>query len=439
MSLVAYDSSDNNSENEEDNSTEVNNSKNEITSLTNFVNKDLHLSESKYQTNVKLSVNNESLSKINWNVLPRPKNTESEQINLKDVEEEEDDEVGKIAVKKEVGKIAVKKEVGQDKRPTKKPVKIMIRSLCEFKDLDEEDMKKQSKVTSIDKGSGLFSLLPPPKVLEQKVKKPLIPNIVTKSQKVLTSTTTKKVVLPNDKSIKSNNKTNLEDGAESDTSETDNHESGIDFFALNTIDSVPDTEFSNVQNTESRNFASMPKQLNGFKMIDNTSVNSVIDDNNIKEYVPNSNLTLTSNIINLPRDEILIKNKAEVGPKLPIPEQEYNVDAEGNVAFDEKAIEYLCGKRGIKRKNKEVEEANIIEISGDDIKPDEREWLVKALTEDPVERPVSMKSSGINFQSKKKHQITYLAHQAKAMEVELKNQWAVNRMTRKQTQSKYGF
>lgn len=430
MSLVAYYSSDDNSENEEDNSTEVNNSKCEITSLTNFVNKDLHLSEPKYQTNVELSVNNESLSKINWNVLPRPKNTESEPINLKDVEEEEDEDMGKIAVKK---------EMGQDKRSAKKPVKIMIRSLCEFKDLDEEDMKKQSKVASIDKGSGLFSLLPPPKVFEQKVKKPLIPNIVAKSQKVLTSTTTKKVVLPNDKSIKSNYKTNFEDEAESDTSENDNQESGIDFFALNTIDSVPDIESSNLQNTESRNSVSMPKQLNEFKLKDNTSVNSIIDDNNTEEYVPNSNLTLTSNIINLPRDEILIKNKAEVGPKLPIPEQEYNVDAEGNVAFDEKAIEYLCGKRGIKRKNKEVEEANIIEISGDDIKPDEREWLVKALTEDPVQRPVSMQSSGINFQSKKKHQITYLAHQAKAMEVELKNQWAVNRMTRKQTQSKYGF
>ncbi|KAI4494528.1 hypothetical protein M0802_008849 [Mischocyttarus mexicanus] len=432
MSLVAYDSSDDNSENEEDNSTEVNSGKNDITSLTNFVNKDLHLSEPKYQTNVELSVNNESLSKINWNVLPRPKNNESEQMNLKNLEEVQEE-----IEEEDLSKIEIKKEVEQDKRPPKKPVKIMIRSLCEFKDLDEEDMKKQSKVVSTDKGSGLFSLLPAPKVFEQKVKKPLIPNIIAKSQRVSTSTTMKKVVLSNDKSIKPNYKTNLEEEAESDTSETDNQESNIDFFALNTVDSVPEIEFSNSQNTESKHFVA--EQSNELKIEDNTSVNSIIDDNNTEEYVKNSNLTLTSNIINLPRDEILIKNKAEVGPKLPIPEQEYNVDAEGNVAFDEKAIEYLCGKRGIKRKNKEMEGANIIEISGDDIKPDEREWLVKALTEDPVQRPVSMQSSGVNFQSKKKHQITYLAHQAKAMEVELKNQWAVNRMTRKQTQSKYGF
>lgn len=165
------------------------------------------------------------------------------------------------------------------------------------------------------------------------------------------------------------------------------------------------------------------------------SSNKVIEETNIN----NTQKTLVSNVMNLPKEEILLKNKAEVGPKLPIPEQEYNVDTEGNVAFDEKAIEYLCGKRGVKRKTKEIEEANIIEINGEDIKPDEREWLVKALTEEPVQRPVSMQSGGVSSQSKKKHQITYLAHQAKAMEMELKNQWAQSRMTRKQTQSKYGF
>lgn len=153
----------------------------------------------------------------------------------------------------------------------------------------------------------------------------------------------------------------------------------------------------------------------------------------------NSSKTLTSNVINLPKEEILLKNKTEIGPKLPVPEQEYNVDMKGNIAFDEKAIEYLCGKRGVKRKEKEIDEESIIEINGEDIKPDEREWLVKALTEEPVHRPVSMQNCGINSQSKKKHQITYLAHQAKAMELELKNQWSQNRMARKQAKSKYGF
>lgn len=209
------------------------------------------------------------------------------------------------------------------------------------------------------------------------------------------------------------------------SSDEDNED--VDFFGLTASKPVSDTSDSPVSELSLHRLSTEEASLEN-----HTTENSDI----LKDSQTNSKI-LISNVINLPKEEILLKNKAEVGPKLPVPEQEYNVDMEGNVAFDEKAIEYLCGKRGIKRK--EMDEANIIEINGEDIKPDEREWLVKALTEEPVHRPLSMQSCGINSQSKKKHQITYLAHQAKAMELELKNQWSQNRMTRKQTQSKYGF
>lgn len=218
-------------------------------------------------------------------------------------------------------------------------------------------------------------------------------------------------------------------------SDDEEDDAAVDFFGLAAsknmtdgfVSGLLDTELSPVISTEE---TSPAKRTEGSATYDSPS------------DIPTngqSSKTLTSNVMNLPKEEILLKNKAEVGPKLPVPEQEYNVDTEGNIAFDEKAIEYLCGRRGVKRKEKEIDEANIIEINGEDIKPDEREWLVKALTEEPVQRPVSMQSYGINSQSKKKHQITYLAHQAKAMELELKNQWSENRMTRKQTKSKYGF
>lgn len=219
---------------------------------------------------------------------------------------------------------------------------------------------------------------------------------------------------------------------------SDEEDATIDFFGLATSEDIPGSSTTGLLDSElssddlvhkSNTETSLVKHVEDHDIPNSSSSNS--DKNG------QSNKMLISNVINLPKEEILLKNKAEVGPKLPIPEQEYNVDVEGNVAFDEKAIEYLCGKRGIKRK--EIDEADIIEINGEDIKPDEREWLVKALTEESVHRPVSMQSSGVNSQSKKKHQITYLAHQAKAMELELKNQWSQNRMARKQTKSKYGF
>lgn len=215
----------------------------------------------------------------------------------------------------------------------------------------------------------------------------------------------------------------------SELSSDDEDDEDIDFFGLTASKPVSDTSDSSVSE-----FSLHRPNTEESLLVDRIAQNS---SNSSDIFKDGTSKTLISNVINLPKEEILLKNKAEVGPKLPVPEQEYNVDTEGNVAFDEKAIEYLCGKRGVKRKA--IDEANIIEINGEDIKPDEREWLVKALTEEPVHRPISMQSCGINSQSKKKHQITYLAHQAKAMELELKNQWSQNRMTRKQTQSKYGF
>jgi len=217
-------------------------------------------------------------------------------------------------------------------------------------------------------------------------------------------------------------------------------EDTIDFFGLTPSKDMPDSSTTGLSDSElsSNDFVHKPNTEALFmKLMEDHEIHSSSPSNSDTLTNGQSSKTLTSNVINLRKEEILLKNKAEVGPKLPVPEQEYNVDVEGNVAFDEKAIEYLCGKRGIKRK--EIDEADIIEINGEDIKPDEREWLIKALTEESVHRPVSMQSGGVNSQSKKKHQITYLAHQAKAMELELKNQWSQNRMARKQTKSKYGF
>lgn len=218
---------------------------------------------------------------------------------------------------------------------------------------------------------------------------------------------------------------------------SDEEDETIDFFGLAVNEDAPGNSATGSLNSEMS--PDLVHKLNTeASFLDHMEDHSSSSNPDIltNDQSSNSNKILTSNIINLPKEEILLKNKAEVGPKLPVPEQEYNIDVEGNVVFDEKAIEYLCGKRGVKRK--EIDEANIIDINGEDIKPDEREWLIKALTEEPVHRPVSMQS-GVNSQSKKKHQITYLAHQAKAMELELKNQWSQNRLARKQTKSKYGF
>ncbi|KAL6266618.1 hypothetical protein P5V15_003463 [Pogonomyrmex californicus] len=430
MSLVAYDSSDEGSENEDNEPA--------VAVAVNDVNKDATEAIT-VQINAKLSlpaprmisqITNDEEEDNNsaepnfiqlLSTLPKPRDP----ISMENIEEVEDD----ILLKKETE--------SQIPKPAKKQtVKISVPSLSEFKDLEEENEKKPARIVQpSQKGCGLFAVLVPPKG-ETASSKTLIPQVV-KNATVKTNIQQSKVMRKSSTSQSDSIVKKQTSDKSHDELSSDEEEASIDFFGLAVDKDISDSSTTGLLDSElvsddihkSSVEDSFVRQIKANDMIHDSS-SSVLSSGQ-------SNKILISNVINLPKEEILLKNKAEVGPKLPVPEQEYNVDVEGNVAFDEKAIEYLCGKRGIKRK--EIAEADIIEINGEDIKPDEREWLVKALTEEPVQRPVSMQSCGVNSQSKKKHQITYLAHQAKAMELELKNQWSQNRMARKQTKSKYGF
>ncbi|XP_054005978.1 proline-rich protein PRCC [Hylaeus anthracinus] len=442
MSLVAYDSSDESTEDEGYNCEmdSVNNATEEA--VVKRTNDKLCLPSPKYDPLITETENNNvdtgiSSEKIHFDKLPKPKSSINEPENIV----EEDD----IPFPKKEIELKSEKATKKDRAP----VRITVPSLSDFKDVEEENEKKSNKIKVSSKGTKLFALLPPPRGSEIKSINNLIPNVISKTvaktnqmklqaNKDTKTSETNKVTKPETRkiSIGINYDSNSED--EDDMITSSGTSCTTDFFALAEtenisnppiLDSLPSN--SHLEKKSSNFDTSMENDSNTGGSTLSIAVNEACTNGSQK--------TLVSTVMNLPKEEILLKNKAEVGPKLPVPEQEYNIDTEGNVAFDDKAIEYLCGRRGIKRKNKEIEEANIIEINGEDIKPDEREWLVKALTEEPVQRPVSMQGGGVNSQSKKKHQITYLAHQAKAMEMELKNQWAQNRMTRKQTQSKYGF
>ncbi|KAK3585289.1 hypothetical protein CHS0354_040236 [Potamilus streckersoni] len=89
------------------------------------------------------------------------------------------------------------------------------------------------------------------------------------------------------------------------------------------------------------------------------------------------------------------------------------------------------------KKTRGKEEINIVDVNADDFVASTEE-LTKSLTEETDHR--SQKNKDLpSSQQRRKHQITYLAFQAKERELELKNQWALNRQTKRQTQSKYGF
>ncbi|KAM8840689.1 proline-rich protein PRCC [Spinachia spinachia] len=109
----------------------------------------------------------------------------------------------------------------------------------------------------------------------------------------------------------------------------------------------------------------------------------------------------------------------------------------GNSAmFDDEAFMRLQGKR-----NRGKEEVKFLEIKGDDQLSGNQQWMTKSMTEEKQNRQSFSKRNKElpTGQQRRKHQITYLIHQAKERELELKNSWAENKLTRRQTQAKYGF
>lgn len=104
--------------------------------------------------------------------------------------------------------------------------------------------------------------------------------------------------------------------------------------------------------------------------------------------------------------------------------------------IDEEALTALCGAKRARRGDGP---SVVIELSGDQVLPNREEWLRNQLQSTTEYQPRGFVDEEPAAGTKKKHQITYLAHQAKANEQELQAMWAANRHTRRQTQNKYGF
>ncbi|XP_052558930.1 proline-rich protein PRCC [Tympanuchus pallidicinctus] len=114
------------------------------------------------------------------------------------------------------------------------------------------------------------------------------------------------------------------------------------------------------------------------------------------------------------------------------PPQEMSTDSS---FLDDEAFKRLQGKR-----NRGREEINFVDIKGDDQLSGAQQWLTKSLTEEKTMKSFSKKKGDQpTGQQRRKHQITYLIHQAKERELELKNTWSENKLSRRQTQAKYGF
>jgi len=89
-----------------------------------------------------------------------------------------------------------------------------------------------------------------------------------------------------------------------------------------------------------------------------------------------------------------------------------------------------------KMKSRGGQPINFIDIKAADLKQNETE-LVKNMTDESA--VPTRRAKGLGGMQKRKHQITYLAVEAKAREQELQAQWATGRENRRAGRMKYGF
>lgn len=342
--------------------------------------------------------------------LPAPKQSQ----NL--VEEADDEFLHKKVDPSLIEKPTESLKSRKQKAGTRQPVKITIPSLAELSTADNDSVTSSNgKPFSVGpkpkKSIGLLSMLPPPK-FNGTFGKPkesrtdasmastatttvsitkttsLIPHSVSKRQaaaiKSKPSTTEKKSSL----GVNYNN---------SDDSDADDDACG-DFFSLNTETKLPEVSAAEIN-------AMVAKKTNRMaefsKSLDSEQQRAAAEANEYMQAASASSTAATDH--------------------------------------DQINIEALIGARAAKRSRKN--DIQFIDIRQDQVASTNDEWMRNRLQSEtefqPTGRLVGSDQPGAG--TKKKHQITYLAHQAKANEAELQAMWATNRQSRRQTQSKYGF
>ena len=120
----------------------------------------------------------------------------------------------------------------------------------------------------------------------------------------------------------------------------------------------------------------------------------------------------------------------------PMPAGPSAGNSNDDLLANQEALERLAG-RGNKRRRAGDIEGQIIDVSYDEIKPDERVWVTNALSEDLADQPGPKNTIG--GKQKRTHQITYLAAAAKENEHKLKATWATSAANRRASAQKYGF
>lgn len=345
------------------------------------------------------------------------------------IEEKDDEFLHKKAIPVEVEK--------PPPPPVKQRVKISIPSLREFSDVDKEKAEKAKKdgKPTVPKGSGLLSMLPQAKSERNFAKNSSMestassapsqpPNNQEKPRATpafVPDTVKQRRAAHNTEGVdglKSVQKKNPEGGDSSKSvqqkvlkplvnasdSEEDDDEGNGDFFSLNSEQNLPEVSSNEISALVAKRAAKMVEASNKY-----------LEELAEKEAAE--------------AEEARLQEEQLHQAQKRYQEQQLNTEA----------MDALVGKNA-KRRRKEAKEMQVIDISGTQVMPDRDEWMRTALASSTTYQPTGVLTDEEPVAgTRRKHQITYLAHKAKANEAELQAMWSANRQTRRATQSKYGF
>ncbi|XP_017480121.1 PREDICTED: proline-rich protein PRCC [Rhagoletis zephyria] len=307
--------------------------------------------------------------------------------------------------------------------PNKGPVRITIPSLKEFNDVDQ-DMTGKSKIKSLPKGQkkcSLLNMLPQAKS-EQNFSKATTANkpdsgTNNKANEMPKPTAVNPFIPDTVKNRRPAHNTECVDGMKRITKKSaakpkitlvecsdsdENSDEGGDFFSLKSEDKLPEVSMNEINAIVAQRAAKMVNAATEF-------LNKAAE-----------------------------QEKAQV-ETMEIDYEQLSAEHNHNKAIlDQTAIQALAGSTA-KRRRKE-ENIQVVDISSAEVLPSREEWMRTALASSTAYQPTGMlvdeePAAG----TRRKHQITYLAHKAKANEAELQAMWSANRQTRRATQSKYGF
>ncbi|XP_020799988.1 nucleolar and coiled-body phosphoprotein 1 [Drosophila serrata] len=329
--------------------------------------------------------------------------------------------------------------------PVKGRVKISIPSLRDFSDVDQEKADKaKNKVDKpiAPKGSGLLSMLPQaksernfaktssseaavgnPRISTTPAPKPessnpartqpaFVPDTVkqrraahnTEGVDGLKASGHKKVTEGKDSSKTTQSKPAAKLVEASDSEEDEDEGTSGDFFSLNAEHKLPEVSSNEISALVAKRAA---------KMVEASS-----------KYL-----------------EEIAEREAAVAEAARLEEEQVQQAQKRyhEQQLNAEAMDALVGKNA-KRRRKEAKEMQVIDISGSQVLPDREEWMRSALASSTTFQPTGVLTDEEPVAgTRRKHQITYLAHKAKANEAELQAMWSANRQTRRATQSKYGF